>query len=324
MIKCTLNDLYEFNKLNNYVDSEKIKVNTPSGFKSVKAVAVTAYNSKQIKITIENGLTLTGSPNHRIMSNNWIKLSNVTYNTKILTDTGFYNISNIEYLDNTADLLDIEVDGHEYYSNGIVSHNSSIKEALTISAYGRSALRKMKDIPNWINKNAYTYNEFQTSKGDTVVIERGIDPNFSSITVNGAPYNLPDKRKIDDYIETELLGLNFPIFCNTISLSFDDFKSFVNLSAADKRKIVDPMFGIDLLTDMKANIKTPLKENRKNLDILEANVVKSNSLLETSVNQLNELREKLSVAVEDRTSEITEEINTKKVKTFFNTSGGTK
>ena len=190
---------------------------------------------------------------------------------------------------------------------------SSIKEALTISAYGRSALRKMKDIPNWINKQAYTYNQFETSKGDMVEIERGIDPNFSSIKVNDVPYNLPDKRKIDDFVESELLGLNFPIFCNTISLSFDDFKSFVNLSAADKRKIVDPMFGIDLLTDMKISIKDDIKDNKKQLDIIDSNIVKNNSLLETSVNQLNSLREKLNEAVEDRSNEITSSIAAKQV-----------
>jgi DNA repair exonuclease SbcCD ATPase subunit len=190
---------------------------------------------------------------------------------------------------------------------------SSIKEALTVSAYGKSAIRKIKDIPNWRNKNCYTYNEFETSKGDTVAIERGIDPNFSSILVNGVPYNLPDKRKVDDFVENELLGLNFAIFCNTISLSFDDFKSFVNLSAADKRKIVDPMFGIDLLTDMKLNIKEDLKENKKQLDIIESNINKNNILLEKSINQLTELREKINTAVEDRSKEINDEIESKKI-----------
>lgn len=190
---------------------------------------------------------------------------------------------------------------------------STIKEALTISAYGRSALRKMKDIPNWINKAAYTYNEFETSKGDRIIIERGIDPNFSQIQINGVPHNLPDKRKIDEFIENELLNLNFSIFCNTISLSFDDFKSFVNLNPSDKRKIVDPMFGIDLLSDMKTSIREDLKENKKNLEILELDIEKNGNLLESSITQLTQLREKIEESVKDRTAEITTEIANKKV-----------
>jgi hypothetical protein len=112
---------------------------------------------------------------------------------------------------------------------------SSIKEALTVSIYGRSAIRKMKDIPNWINKNAYTQVKFETTSGETIELDRGIDPNFSNIKINDAVFNLPDKRKVDEFIEEELSKIPFSVFCNTISLSFDDFKSFVNLTKDDKR-----------------------------------------------------------------------------------------
>jgi DNA repair exonuclease SbcCD ATPase subunit len=189
---------------------------------------------------------------------------------------------------------------------------SSIKEALTVSTYGKSAIRKIKDIPNWMNRAAYTYVEFESTIGDNIIIERGIDPNFSQIKINGVSHNLPDKRKIDDFIEGELLNLNFSIFCNTISLSFDDFKSFVNLSASDKRKIVDPMFGIDILTDMKSKIKEELKENKKSLDIIDNTLSKNNQLLESSINQLKTLRAKLNEAAENKESEIEDNLATKR------------
>lgn len=213
-------------------------------------------------------------------------------------------IQTIEFDDNPKLIL---VEGE----NG--SGKSSIKEALTISAYGKSALRKMKDIPNWVNKAAYTYNEFETDKGDTVIIERGIDPNFSNIKINGVDHNLPDKRKIDDFIETELFNLSFPIFCNTISLSFDDFKSFVNLSASDKRKIVDPIFGIDILTDMKSKVKEDIKESKTNLQAIDSKISSNNSLLDKSIEQLKILKDKLNEELEDKTEEITKGISNKEV-----------
>lgn len=212
-------------------------------------------------------------------------------------------IQTIEFDDNPKLIL---VEGE----NG--SGKSSIKEALTVSAYGKSALRKMKDIPNWVNKAAYTYNEFETDRGDSVIIERGIDPNFSNIKINGVDHNLPDKRKIDDFIEKELFNLSFSIFCNTISLSFDDFKSFVNLSASDKRKIVDPIFGIDILTDMKSKVKEEAKESKSNLNIIDSKISSNSSLLEKSIDQLKKLREKLNEEIEDRTEEINQEISTLK------------
>jgi len=200
---------------------------------------------------------------------------------------------------------------------------SSIKEALTVSTYGKSAIRKMKDLPNWINQNAYTYNEFETTKGDNIVIERGISPNFHRIKVNGVDHNLPDKKKIDEYIEKELLDLNFSIFCNTVSLSFDDFKSFVTLSAADKRKILDPMFGIDVLNDVKDALKSDISENKENLKIVQSDISTNTSMLEKSKSQLESLKNKIEESNKSKSEELKKSLtelkeNKEKFKKEFN------
>ena len=188
---------------------------------------------------------------------------------------------------------------------------SSIKESLTVSIYGRSAIRKMKDIPNWINKNAYTNVKFLTNSGDFVEIDRGIEPNFSDIKINGSTFNLPDKRKVDEFVEDELVKNPFPVFCNTSSLSFDDFKSFVNLTQADKRKIVDRIFGIDILSDMRAVVKEDLKLNRKELDIINSQIAKNASTLQNSLDQLDILRDRLSKKKEEESDTLKETITKK-------------
>tara|TARA_Y100000389_G_scaffold197957_1_gene233569 strand:- start:1146 stop:2834 length:1689 start_codon:yes stop_codon:yes gene_type:complete len=185
---------------------------------------------------------------------------------------------------------------------------SSIKEALTVSTYGKSAIRKMKDLPNWINRNAYTYNEFETTGGDNIIIERGIDPNFHRIKVNGVPHNLPDKKKIDEYIEKELLDLNFSIFCNTVSLSFDDFKSFVTLSASDKRKIIDPMFGIDILNEIKDTIKSDISKNKEDIKIVESEIKTNKNLLDNSKTQLESLKSKIKKSNDSKIKNLKEQL----------------
>jgi DNA repair exonuclease SbcCD ATPase subunit len=190
---------------------------------------------------------------------------------------------------------------------------SSIKEALTVSIYGRSAIRKMKDIPNWINRNAYTNVKFITNSGEIVELNRGIDPNFSDIKINGSTFNLPDKRKVDDFIEEELARIPFSVFCNTISLSFDDFKSFVNLSKDDKRKIIDRIFGIDILSDMRSRVKDELKENKSDLDIHGATLKSSQSNLILYEGQLDALKEKISKKKEELTDKLTLNIENKKI-----------
>lgn len=189
---------------------------------------------------------------------------------------------------------------------------SSIKEALTVSIYGRSAIRKMKDIPNWINRNAFTQIKFTTTAGEQIVISRGIDPNFSDIELNGAKFNLPDKRKVDEFVEEELVKIPFSVFCNTISLSFDDFKSFVNLSKDDKRKIVDRIFGIDILSQMRSRVKEDLKSAKHEVDLLDAQIFKDSQTLENSMNQLEELRKKISKRQESEADLTKKEIEEKK------------
>jgi DNA repair exonuclease SbcCD ATPase subunit len=81
------------------------------------------------------------------------------------------------------------------------SGKSSISDALTVSIYGKSAIRKTKEIPNRINKNAYTQIKFVTGNGQLIDIERGIEPNFSKLSIDGVEYNLPDKRRVDEFIE---------------------------------------------------------------------------------------------------------------------------
>lgn len=185
------------------------------------------------------------------------------------------------------------------------SGKSSIKEALTISIYGKSAIRKTKDIPNRANKNAYTCSEFISSTGENVRLERGIDPNFIDLTINGSAHNLPDKRKVDSFVEEELLDLPFSVFSNTISLSFEDFKSFIKLTPTDKRKIIDRIFGTDILTEMSNLVKDDSKENKLSIEFLKSDIESNNETLERSTEQLENLKT-------DITKETDKEINDKK------------
>jgi DNA repair exonuclease SbcCD ATPase subunit len=186
---------------------------------------------------------------------------------------------------------------------------SAIKEALTVSIYGRSAIRKMKDIPNWINRNAFTSIKFTTNRGEEVELTRGIDPNYSDIKINGVQFNLPDKRKVDEFIEDELAKIPFSVFSNTISLSFDDFKSFVNLSKEDKRKIVDRIFGIDILADMRAQLKKDIQENKKAFDILDSNVTLTEVNIENYSDQLTQLKKRLAEKKNELVTQLTNKVN---------------
>lgn len=189
------------------------------------------------------------------------------------------------------------------------SGKSSISDALTVSIYGKSAIRKIKEIPNRINKNAYTQVKFVTSSGKQVDIERGIEPNFSRVLIDGAEYNLPDKRRVDDFIEDELTKIPFNVFSNTISLSVNDFKSFVKLSPADKRQIIDKIFGLDIVNDMLKLAKEESKKIKADVSALESSISSNKRLLESSLTQLEALKTEIATTNDARIAEITQKIS---------------
>jgi len=188
------------------------------------------------------------------------------------------------------------------------SGKSSISDALTVAIYGKSAIRKTKEIPNRINKNAYTQIKFTTGNGRLIDIERGLEPNFSKLSIDGAEYNLPDKRRVDDFIEEELTKLPFNVFSNTISLSVNDFKSFVKLSPADKRQIIDKIFGLDIVNDMSKIAKEDTKRVKGEITPLESSIASNQRLLESSVNQLENLKNEIQATNTARIEELTAEL----------------
>jgi exonuclease SbcC len=188
------------------------------------------------------------------------------------------------------------------------SGKSSISDALTVALYGKSSIRKTKEIPNRINKNAYTHIEFIAANGDKIEIERGLEPNFSKLLINNSEHNLPDKRRVDEFIEEELTKIPFNVFSNTISLSVNDFKSFVKLSPHDKRQIIDKIFGLDIVNDMSKVVKEEVKDLRTSIHSIDSTLVNNNSILQNSISQLDNLKLDLNSAKAVRISELTAEI----------------
>lgn len=184
------------------------------------------------------------------------------------------------------------------------SGKSSISDALTVSIYGKSAIRKTKEIPNRINKNAYTQIKFVTGNGQLIDIERGIEPNFSKLSIDGVEYNLPDKRRVDEFIEDELTKIPFNVFSNTISLSVNDFKSFVKLSPADKRQIIDKIFGLDIVNDMAKVAKEESKKIKGDILPLESAISSNQRLLESSISQLEALKSEIKTSNDTKIAEL--------------------
>lgn len=292
----TLKDLHDFFVVHPK-EKGKILVEGKDGWHPIVDSAITAPNSKFHTLRTKNGMEAKCSPDHLFYSTNypdhWIKCCDIKIGSHILTKDGYSEVILNRLEPETEDLYDIEVHGvHNYYSNGIVSHNSSISGVITFGLYGKLDGKKLKDIPNRINGNAWVKITLEAD-GNEVIVERGLEPNLFRLYLNGVEYDQAGVRSVQDYLAEDILGIPFYVFNNTISLSINDFKSFVKMSSQDKRSIIDKIFGFHVLNQMRDLLKEENRKIRENLENVSGRLFSIESTISNSLNEMENLSKKI-------------------------------
>jgi hypothetical protein len=104
--------------------TDRYKIKTKDGFKDFSGLQKVSKLGK-IKITLKNGKFLECSKNHRVMTSfGWKKAKHLSKSDNILTSSDFVEIFDISEDTEKYEFYDVlGVDGHEFLSNEIVSHN---------------------------------------------------------------------------------------------------------------------------------------------------------------------------------------------------------
>jgi len=159
---------------------------------------------------------------------------------------------------------------------------TTISQVISFCLYGKVESKKLGDIPNRINGNTWTRIEFESNQ-KYITVERGLEPSLFILYIDGVKYDQAGTKNIQDYLTDDLIGIPYYVFNNTISLSINDFKSFVKMSPQDKRAIVDKIFGFHILNQMREALKNEFKKIKDSLSVstakietIEKNIEKSN------------------------------------------------
>jgi len=187
---------------------------------------------------------------------------------------------------------------------------STISQVITFGLYGKLEGKKLKDIPNRINGNAWVRITLDHQSMD-VVIERGLDPNIFRVFLEGKEFDQAGTRSLQDFLVDDILGIPYYVFNNTISLSVNDFKSFLKMSVSDKRAIIDKIFGFHILNQMREILKSELKKLKESIDTLIGKKIS----LELSIKNTQEEMENLLLILETQNNTIDAELE-KNLKTF--------
>lgn len=139
---------------------------------------------------------------------------------------------------------------------------STIITILKLGTYGEPGKNiNLKDVANEINKSGYIYVKYE-SKGHIWEQESTFTPNGLKLLKDGEDVtgDFAGRPELRKYIKEEVLDIPFYIFNNTLSLSLNDFKSFIRMTPRDSRNIRDRIFGFYIINEMVELLKKSIKK----------------------------------------------------------------
>jgi len=148
---------------------------------------------------------------------------------------------------------------------------STLIDAITFSLFGKPFKKINKgQLMNTVNeKDLMTEIEFSVGSAEWKVC-RGIKPNLFEIYHNGILVN-QDAKSMDyqKYLEEKVLKLNFKSFTQIVVLGSASFVPFMQLTANDRRIIIEDILDIGIFSVMKTLLKDrviTLKEEMGEVD----------------------------------------------------------
>jgi DNA repair exonuclease SbcCD ATPase subunit len=310
-MKSTVKEIVDFYKAYPHLKG-KIKAKTPYGFKKIEEASQTDY-SAPLEISTNNR-SLICSKKHRFKVNDdtilndssFIEANSLKIGDDVLTELGKEKISKISFFNKKEKLYDFQIeDVKQYFTNGFVSHNSSIfADSLMFGLFGKP-LRKISlpDIPNTINnKKSCEVKLWFSLEDNHFMIYRGIAPGFLKLYENYSEGDENKKNNEDEKQDSskkytqkridELIGSNFNTLSHLLIMSNTYTSPFLDLDSKKKREIIEDILGVGIFGDMANSSKTKSLDLKSDLKVLEKEYELNLSNISTMEENVGKLKEK--------------------------------
>ena len=167
---------------------------------------------------------------------------------------------------------------------------STMLDALTFGLFGKPFRNVNKpQLVNSVNeREAVVEVEFYVGKKH-ILVRRGIKPNFFEIETDGTQLQQnANVRDFQEFLEKNVLKLNYKSFTQIVILGNSSFVPFMQLRAADRRDIIEDLLDIQIFSSMNNILKSyaidnkiKIDENKLARDLLENKIdLKENYILQ--------------------------------------------
>lgn len=188
-----------------------------------------------------------------------------------------------------------EINFTSHSTNMVVGTNgagkSTMLDALTFALFGKPFRKINKpQLINSVNeKDCVVEVEFSIGTINWKVI-RGIKPNLFEIHKDGSPLNQSaaalDQQK---WLEQNVLKMNYKSFTQIVILGSSTFVPFMQLTASNRREVIEDLLDIRIFSSMNNLIKDKIRGIREEIKVLELKKESLNDKVRMQTNFIEEL-----------------------------------
>jgi DNA repair exonuclease SbcCD ATPase subunit len=183
----------------------------------------------------------------------------------------------------------------------------ALLDTITFALFGKPFRKiNLTQVSNSINKkNCLVELEFSIDKDDYRIV-RGLSPKIFEIHRNGKLIN-QDSKNIDyqGVLEEQILKMNYKTFTQVVILGSSAFVPFMQLTASDRRAVIENILDINIFTTMNVILKTKVTIAKENI----TDIVNKIELQKQKVEYQQKIVDNLTLRLNNDIKKIQEEID---------------
>ena len=203
-----------------------------------------------------------------------------------------------------------EIQLNKHNNTLIVGENgagkSTILDALTFALFGKPYRNINKpQLVNSINNKDCLVELLFTISDKEYLIRRGIKPNVFEIYVDGDLLNQSASSKdYQEILEKMIIKMNYKSFTQIVILGATSFTPFMQLSASDRRAVIEDLLDIQIFSNMNVIVKEKLSSLKDESNEIKIRLQNVKEKIDLHKSHLDEMKKNNQDMIERKQQEI--------------------